>query len=100
MADSEFLINNTYSLDQGKELLLNLVNQKIDFINRELFLDFLYNNRKSKALEKRVIELKALKQKIIDDFTVNDAKQVQVKASFEYQFEPNSISSELENIKN
>ena len=86
MTNLKLLIDSDYSSEQGKELLLNLVNQKIDFINKALFMEFLYSNKKNKSSEQRVKELKQLKQEIIADFEANPSKKVQVEASLSYRF--------------
>ena len=86
MEPRDLLINSSYSKDAGKELLLNLINQKIDFLNKELFLNFLHSDVKDRKKERRVAELKELKQRILDDFEHSNGDSVDLEASFSYSF--------------
>jgi uncharacterized protein (DUF342 family) len=58
------LIDNTYSLDEGKELLMALINDKIKFLNMKVFsLQERFGSDTSK-FEQRIAELKEEKNQL------------------------------------
>ncbi|OHX64137.1 hypothetical protein [Flammeovirga pacifica] len=70
------LIDNVYNVDESKELLISIVDHKIQFLNKKIFERFLKQNLGSQILQKRVGELKEERKKlteIINEYQDSDA---------------------------
>ncbi|MBB3699393.1 hypothetical protein KMW28_25280 [Flammeovirga yaeyamensis] len=59
------LIDNAYNAEESKELLISILDHKIQFLNKKIFERFLKGNTGGEDLEGRVEELKAEKQQLI-----------------------------------
>ena len=62
------LIDNTYSEEEAKELLLALINDKIKFLNQRIFSLKERFGADTYKLERRVAELKDERQQLLTQF--------------------------------
>lgn len=61
------LIDNTYSIEEGKELLMALINDKIKFLNMKVFSLQERFGIDTYKLEKRIAELKEEKNHLLTE---------------------------------
>ncbi|MCB0737028.1 MAG: hypothetical protein KDC92_05910 [Bacteroidetes bacterium] len=77
------LIDGTYSSEQARDILLNLVGSKINFHNQEIFSLQERFGRNSAHSVKRVAELKQVRDNLIQYLNKLDNKQVNVRINSE-----------------
>lgn len=90
MKNHEFkLIDSTYGVENAKEVLLSLINDKIKFLNRKIFSDQERFGNDTDRLEKRVAYLKEERiklEEILNAFENEDC-QVDIKCNVDLKID-------------
>ena len=75
------LVNSTYELPAAREVLLSLINDKINSLNMQIFSNYERFGDNSDHLRKRVKELKEVKIKLMDYLLDLNESECRVKIS-------------------